>query len=186
MDRRLSAGVLPCVNVPCLKEATSRLAILWFLGLASVVGTMMLTSSKAIAQSHPGQLITDPPRGLELDRAGTIQRFGLGDPALELSDAQKSQIDRAAATLAAESAEILLKSSVLQEPRRPDRPTLTTLDRAGMEALNQARIRFTDAVKNILNQDQKRTWESKRNGRQSPAGGNASVGARNPQSARPR
>lgn len=164
MARRLPAGSQPCVNAPCFKKAVSGIALLSMLGITSLTAVMMMPAG-AMAQAYPEHRSVEAPRGLQLDRAGTIQRLGLGDPALELTDAQKAQIDRAAAKLVSESEDILDRYPLQQEVRQPDRPTVTALNQAGMDALNQARVRFTDFVKSILTQEQREIWEARRSGR---------------------
>lgn len=83
------------------------------------------------------------------DRAGTIQRFGLNDPALKLSAAQTAELEKAADAYVAEVAKI---------PAAAGGPP----SQEAMAARTKASDNLTAAVNKVLNADQKKTWEAAR------------------------
>jgi hypothetical protein len=124
--------------------------------LTAAVGAMMTMAAGAMAQAPGG----GPPRGgpgaggpgmgggmPANDRAGTIQRFGLNDPALKLTAAQTAEIDKAADAYVAEVAKV---------PAGAGGPP----SQEAMAARTKARDNLTAAVNKVLNADQKKTWEA--------------------------
>jgi len=144
--------------------------------LTAAVGAMMTMAAGAMAQAPGG----GPPRGgpgaggpgmgggmgmPANDRAGTIQRFGLNDPALKLTAAQTAEIDKAADAYVAEVAKV---------PAGAGGPP----SQEAMAARTKARDNLTAAVNKVLNADQKKTWEAaqaaqaqRRGGMGGPGGG---------------
>jgi hypothetical protein len=96
------------------------------------------------------------------DRANTIQRFGLGDPALKLTDAQKAEIDKAADAYVAEMKTANEKYPMAQGAMPSEE---------AMGARNKARENLTAAVNKVLNADQKKTWEASQAARRGGPGG---------------
>ncbi|MDQ2639638.1 MAG: hypothetical protein M3Y79_03520 [Pseudomonadota bacterium] len=145
--------------------------------LTAAVGAMMTMAAGAMAQAPGG----GPPRGgpgaggpgmgggmggmPANDRAGTIQRFGLNDPALKLTAAQTAELDKAADAYVAEIAKV---------PAGAGGPP----SQEAMAARTKARDNLTAAVNKVLNADQKKTWEAaqaaqaqRRGGMGGPGGG---------------
>jgi ATP-dependent RNA helicase RhlE len=99
--------------------------------------------------------------GQPTDRAGVIQRFGLGAPELKLTDAQKAQIDKLADTYLAEMAK--LPPMQMQQGQAPDQ--------AAMAARQAPRTKLIEAVGKILNADQKKTFDAQQAQQQQRRGG---------------
>lgn len=127
--------------------------------LTAAAGAMMTMAVGAMAQAPGG----GPPRGgpgaggpgmgggmggmPANDRAGTIQRFGLNDPALKLTAAQTAELEKAADAYVAEVAKI---PAAAGGPPGPE----------AMAARTKARDNLTAAVHKVLNADQKKTWDA--------------------------
>lgn len=138
--------------------------------LAAAAGAMMTMAAGAMAQAPAGGPAAGPPRGGPgmgggmgmggpVDRASTIQRNGLADPALNLTAAQKAEIDKAADAYVAEVAKL---------------PAMTPGSPPSAEAMaarTKARENLTAAVGKILNADQKKTWEAAQASRRGPGMG---------------
>lgn len=142
--------------------------------LAAAAGAMVTMSAGAMAQAPgggppgggPG---AGGPRGMGMgmmtpDRATTIQRNGLNDPALKLTDAQKAEIDKAADAYVAE-----MKTANEKFPMTQGSPP----SQEAMGARTKARDNLTAAVNKVLNADQKKTWEAAQAARRQggPGGG---------------
>lgn len=155
-------------------------------GLLAAAAGAMLFSSAVMAQQGPPR--GGPPgvpgggmaMGGQLDRAGTIQRFGLADAALKLTDAQKAQIDKAADAYVAE-----MKTVNEKYPMAAGSPP----DQQGMDARNKARENLTAAVHKVLNDEQKKTWDAAQASRRGPGmggpGGPGGPGGMGPGGPRP-
>ncbi len=145
--------------------------------LTAAAGAMMTMAAGAMAQAPGG----GPPRGgpgaggpgmgggmggmgmPANDRAGTIQRFGLNDPALKLSAAQTAEIEKAADAYVAEVAKI---------PAAAGGPP----SQEAMAARTKARDNLTAAVNKVLNADQKKTWEAAQAAQAQRRGGMGGMG----------
>lgn len=123
--------------------------------LAVAAGAMMTMAAGAFAQAPAGGPPGGgPPRGMGMgqpDRAGTIQRFGLGDAALKLTDAQKAQIDKAVEAYVAEMTSVNQKYPMTQG---------SPPSQEAMGARTKARDDLNDAIGKVLNDEQKKTWEA--------------------------
>lgn len=145
--------------------------------LAATAGALLTMAAGALAQAPGGGAPgAGPPRGGPgmgggfggpLDRAGVIQRFGLGDAALKLTDAQKVEIDKAADAYVAEVAKI---------PAAQGGPP----SQEAMTARMTARDNLTAAVNKVLNDEQKKTWEAAQASRRGGGGMGGPGGARGP------
>ncbi len=127
--------------------------------LAAATGAMMMMMAAGAQAQAPGggagPGAGGPPRGGmamgPVDRASTIERNGLADPALKLTAAQKAEIDRIADAYVAE----VQKAPAGQE---------------AMTARMQARQNMTAAVNKVLTDEQRKTWETAQAGRRPPGG----------------
>lgn len=144
--------------------------------LAVTAGALLTMAAGAMAQAPGGGAPgAGPPRGgpggfgPPTDRAGVIQRNGLGDPALKLTDAQKAEIDKAADAYLAEVQKIPAAA-----PGGPPSPEV-------MAARNTARDNLMAAVNKVLNDEQKKTLEAAQAARR---GGGGGFGAGGPGGAR--
>lgn len=147
--------------------------------LAAATGVMLMVSGMASAQAPGGGPGAGPPRGGmgmgmgmgTPDRAGTIQRQGLNDPALKLTDAQKAEIDKIADAYVKEITAVNEKY-----PMTPGSPP----SQEAMSARQKANENLTAAVGKVLNADQRKTWEaaqaSRRGGPGGPGGGRGGPG----------
>lgn len=123
--------------------------------LAAAAGAMVTMSAGALAQAPGG----GPPGGMRgggmgmgtPDRATTIQRNGLDNAALNLTAAQKAEIDKAADAFVAE-----MKTANEKFPMTQGSPP----SQEAMAARTKARDNLTAAVGKILNADQKKTWDA--------------------------
>lgn len=151
--------------------------------LAAAAGAMMTMAAGAMAQAPAGGPGAGPPRGgpgmgAPLDRAGAIQRFGLGDPALNLTAAQKAELDKAADVYVAEMAKLPPMQMGQGGPPSPE----------AMAPRNKVRDDFNAAIAKVLNAEQKKTWETAQASRRGgpgggmggPPGGGAPGGGRPP------
>ena len=149
--------------------------------LAAAAGAMMTMAAGAMAQAPAGGPGAGPPRGgpgtgAPLDRAGAIQRFGLGDAALKLTDAQKAEIDKAADAYVAAMGKLPAMT-----PGSPPSPE-------AQAARTKVRDDFTAAVNKVLNDEQRKTFEAAQASRRGgpgggmggPPGGGAPGGGRPP------
>lgn len=142
--------------------------------VAMAAGAMLVMAAGAHAQA-PGGGPGGPPRGGmgmgmgQPDRAGTIQRFGLDDAVLKLSDAQKADINKAA------DAYVAAMTSVNEKyPFTPGSPP----DQEGMAARQKARDDFVAAVNKVLDADQRKAWEAAQAARGGGMGGPGGMGGR--------
>lgn len=149
--------------------------------VAMATGALMMMATGAYAQA-PGGGAGGPPRGGmgmgmgmgQLDRAGTLQRFALDDPALKLSDAQKAEINKAADAYVAQMNTVNEKY-----PFTPGSPP----SQEGMAARQKVRDDFVAAVNKVLNDEQRKTWETAQSSRRGgmgmgPGGGMGGPGGR--------
>lgn len=143
--------------------------------LAATAGALLTMAAGALAQAPGGGAPgAGPPRGgpgggfgPPTDRAGVIQRNGLGDAALKLTDAQKAEIDKAADAYLAEVQKIPAAA-----PGGPPSPEVTA-------ARTKARDDLMAAVNKVLNDEQKKTLEAAQAARRG-GGGGFGGGARGP------
>jgi Spy/CpxP family protein refolding chaperone len=129
---------------------------------AAAASAVVMVSATAFAQAPGG----GPPPGGGMrppaDKAGTIQRMGLDDPALKLSDAQKGQIDKIMDGYVAEQATLRAKYPMTQgSPPSQDM----------MTAMRTSRDNLNAAVGKVLNDSQRATWEATMAARRPPGGG---------------
>lgn len=139
--------------------------------LATAAGAMMMMAAGAQAQAPGGGPggAGGPPRmgggggmGMgQLDRAGTIQRFGLDDAALKLTAAQKAEIDKAADAYVAAMGKV--------NEKYPFTPG-SAPNQEGMTARTKVRDDLTAAVNKVLNEEQRKTWEAAQASRRGPGG----------------
>lgn len=132
--------------------------------VAGAAGMMALMAMGAAAQAPMG----GPPRGAGMgmmgpvDKASTIERMGLNDPALKLTAAQKAEIDKVAEAYVAEQKALGEKYPMGQG---------TPPSQEGMQARRAAREKFTAAVGKVLDEGQRKTWEAAQAARRPPMGG---------------
>lgn len=137
--------------------------------LAAAAGAMMTMTAGAMAQA-PGGGAGGPPRGGpgmggpgmggQLDRAGAIQRFGLGDEALKLTAAQKAELDKAADAYVAAMTAVNAKY-----PRTQGTPPSAEATAARAKPTED----MNAAVAKVLTAEQKKTWDAAQAAR--PRGG---------------
>jgi hypothetical protein len=135
--------------------------------MMAMLAVMAFASVGAMAQAPAG----GPPRmgggmgggmGAPADRPTTIQRQGLDDPALNLTAAQKAQIDKIVDGYIAEQ-----KTLAEKFPMTPGSPP----SQEAMAARMAARDNLNAAVGKVLDDSQKKTWEAARAARRPPGGG---------------
>lgn len=142
-------------------------------GMAAIVAALALASVTAFAQAPAG----GPPRGPGAggpgggmgggfggppDKAQTIQRQGLNDPALKLTDAQKAQIDKIVDGYVAEQKTIAEKYPMTQgTPPSAEAQAARTKSREGLTA----------AIGKVLDDTQRKAWEAAAATRRGPGGG---------------
>jgi hypothetical protein len=135
-------------------------------GILAAVAALALASVGALAQAPGG----GPPRGMGMgmgmgmgaaDRPTMIQRLGLDDAALKLSDAQKGQIDKIVDGFLAEQ-----KTLAEKYPMTPGTPP----SQEAMTARRAARENLNAAVGKVLDDTQRKTWETAQAARR-PMGG---------------
>jgi hypothetical protein len=124
-------------------------------GMAAILASLALASATAFAQAPGG----GPPgggggppgggRGGPATKETVIQRNGLADAALKLTDAQKAAIDKLAEKNAADQVALAAKF-----PPGPPTPEAT----AERAKLTEA---FTAEVNKVLNDEQKKTWAAR-------------------------
>lgn len=137
--------------------------------VVAAAGAMAIVSMGAAAQAPGG----GPPgggraggMGAPTDRAGVIQRFGLGAPELKLTDAQKGQIDKLADTYLEEMAK--LPPMQMQQGQMPDQ--------AAMQARQAPRNKLVESVGKILTPEQKKTFDAAQQQRRGGMGGPGGAG----------
>jgi hypothetical protein len=123
-------------------------------GMAAILASLALASASAFAQAPGG----GPPGGGPPGGGGgrgpatkesVIQRNGLGDAALKLTDTQKAAIDKLAEKNAADQVALQAKF-----PPGPPTPEAT----AARTALSDA---FTAEINKVLNDEQKKIWAAR-------------------------
>jgi hypothetical protein len=140
--------------------------------LAATAGALLTMAAGAMAQAPGGGAPgAGPPRGgggfgPPTDRAGVIQRNGLGDAALKLTAAQQAEIDKAADAYLAEMQKVPAAA-----PGGPPSPEVTA-------ARTKARDNLMAAVNKVLNDEQKKTLEAAQAARR--GGGGPGGGMRGP------
>lgn len=131
---------------------------------AATAGAMVMVAMDAAAQAPPpGGPGGGPPRmGMmgAADRPTTIQRQGLDDPALKLTDAQKAQIDKIVDAYLADQ-------KAMRDKMTPGSPPSQDV----MGAMRAAREKFTADIGKVLNDDQRKTWEAAQAARRAQFGG---------------
>jgi Spy/CpxP family protein refolding chaperone len=123
---------------------------------ATAASAVVMVSATAFAQAPPGGGMRPP-----MDKAGMIQRMGLDDPALKLSDAQKGQIDKIMDGYVAEQATLREKFPMTQG---------SPPSQEAMTAMRGARDNLNAAVGKVLNDSQRATWEATMAARRPPGG----------------
>jgi hypothetical protein len=119
-------------------------------GMAAILASLALASASAFAQAPGG----GPPgggggRGGPATKETVIQRNGLADAALKLTDAQKAAIDKLAEKNAADQVALAAKF-----PPGPPTPEATA-------ARTKLTEEFTAEVNKVLNDEQKKTWAAR-------------------------
>lgn len=104
-------------------------------------------------------------------RRSTTRRKNTCNPSLKLSPAQKTQIDKIADVYVAESTTLSGKY-----PMTPGSPP----SQEAMAARMKSREGFTAAVNQVLNDEQKKTWQAAQASRRPPGGGMGGPGGRPP------
>ncbi|MEO6185553.1 MAG: hypothetical protein ABIP38_09015 [Steroidobacteraceae bacterium] len=138
-------------------------------GMMAMLAVMAVASVGAMAQAPAG----GPPRmggGMGMgpaDRPTTIQRQGLDDPALNLTAAQKAQIDKIVDAYVVEQ-----KTLGEKFPMTPGSPPSAE----AMAARTASRDNLNAAVGKVLDDSQKKTWEAARAARRPPGGGMGGAG----------
>jgi hypothetical protein len=127
-------------------------------GLLAVatLGAMAMTSMQAMAQApQGGPPGGGPPRGMgmmgAMDRPAMMQRLGLDDAALKLSDAQKAQLDKLVDAYIADQ-----KTMREKYPMTPGSPPSQEM----MGAMRAAREGLNTEVGKVLNDTQRTAWQS--------------------------
>jgi hypothetical protein len=133
-------------------------------GMTAIVASLALASVTAFAQAPGGGPGGGAPRGGGMGGPQTketvIQRQGLGDAALKLTDAQKASIDKLAEKFAADQTALTAKYPMAQgSPPSPE----------AQAARTKLREDFTAEVNKVLNDEQKKTWAARPQG--GPGGG---------------
>jgi hypothetical protein len=138
-------------------------------GMLTVIAALTLASATAFAQAPGGGAPGGPPRGMGgggmgmggvADRPTTIQRQGLNDPALNLTAAQKAEIDKIVDAYLVEQ-----KALAEKYPMTPGSPPGAD----AQAARTKSREGFTAALGKVLNDAQRKTWEARPRG--GPGGG---------------
>lgn len=139
--------------------------------LAAAAGAMLTMAAGAMAQAPGGGPGAGPPRGPgggpgmgggfgpPTDRAGVLQRNGLDNAALNLTAAQKAEIDKAADAYLAEMQKVPAAA-----PGGPPSPEVQA-------ARTKARDNLMAAVNKVLNDEQKKTLEAAQAARRGGPGG---------------
>jgi hypothetical protein len=141
-------------------------------GMAAILAVLALAAVNVNAQAPGGGPPGGgPPRGMGMgmgggmggpqDRPTVIQRQGLSDPALKLTDAQKAQIDKIVDGYVAEQ-----KTLAEKYPMTPGSPPSADAQAARMKS----RDGLTAALGKVLDDSQRKTWEAARAMR-GPGGG---------------
>jgi hypothetical protein len=141
-------------------------------GMVAVLAALSLAAVTAFAQAPGGGAPGGPPRGMgggmgmgmggPADRPTTIERQGLNDPALNLTAAQKTEIDKVVDGYLASQ-----KTLAEKYPMTPGSPPSAD----AMAARTKAREDFTAALGKVLNDAQRKTWEAARAARGPGMGG---------------
>jgi Spy/CpxP family protein refolding chaperone len=134
--------------------------------VVATASMMTVFAVGAAAQAPAG----GPPRGGGMgmgmmgpqDRPGTIERLGLNDPALKLTAAQKTEIDKIVDAYLAEQ-------KVLAEkyPMTPGSPP----SQEAMQIRRTARENLNTALGKVLNDEQRKSWEAAQAARRPQMGG---------------
>jgi len=98
------------------------------------------------------------------DRPGTIERMGLNDPALKLTAAQKTEIDKIIDAYLADQ-----KALAAKYPMTPGSPP----GQEAMQARRTARDNLNTALGKVLNDEQRKSWETAQAARRPQMGGPA-------------
>ncbi|MET0279706.1 MAG: hypothetical protein ABW278_01095 [Steroidobacteraceae bacterium] len=147
--------------------------------VAVIAGVLALATVNVMAQVPAG----GPPRGMGMgmgmgaaDRPTTIERNGLNDPALKLSDAQKAQIDKIVDGYLAEQ-KMLREKYPMGQGMPPSQEAMTAM-RAARENLNAA-------LGKVLDDKQRAAWQAAQAARRPPGGGGPGAGGQGAQGAPP-
>jgi Spy/CpxP family protein refolding chaperone len=145
-------------------------------GMAAIVASLALASATAFAQAPAGGPGGGAPRGPGGGGGGgfggpptkeqVMQRQGLTDAALKLSDAQKASLEKLAEKMAADQTALQAKYPAAQgAPPNPE----------AQAARTKLTDDFTAEVNKVLNDEQKKTWAA-RPQRGGPGGGGGGAG----------
>ncbi len=132
--------------------------------VVATASVMAVFAVGAAAQAPAG----GPPRGGGMgmmgpqDRPGTIERMGLNDPALKLTAAQKTGIDKIVDGYLAEQ-----KTLAEKYPMTPGSPP----SQDAMQARRSARDNLNTALGKVLNDEQRKSWEAAQAARRAQMGG---------------
>jgi Spy/CpxP family protein refolding chaperone len=130
-----------------------------------VAGVLALAAVNVMAQMPGGG------RGMGMgaaDRPTTIERLGLNDASLKLSDAQKAQIDKIVDGYVAEQ-----KTLREKYPMTPGSPP----SQDAMTAMRSSRDNLNTAVGKVLDDTQRASWQAAQAARRPPGGGPGGGGA---------
>jgi Spy/CpxP family protein refolding chaperone len=129
-------------------------------GMAAILASLALASTTAFAQAPGGGAPRGGGFGGPATKESVIQRNGLGDAALKLTDAQKAAIDKLAEKNAADSTALQAKYPTAQGS--PPSAEATA-------ARTKLREDFTAEVNKVLTPEQQKTWAARPQG--GPGGG---------------
>ncbi|MEO8308329.1 MAG: hypothetical protein ABI616_09860 [Pseudomonadota bacterium] len=124
---------------------------------AAAVSAVVMVSGTAFAQAPAGGGMRGP-----VDSAGMMQRMGLDDPTLKLTDAQKGQIGKIMDGYIADQSKMREKYPTAQG---------SPPSQEAMAAMRSAREGLNTAVGKVLNDSQRSTWEAAMAARRPPGGG---------------
>ena len=116
--------------------------------IIAALGT--LAAAPALSQGPPGGGMMGGPR-MQMDRPGVQSRMALDAPGLNLTAAQKTQIDTLTDAYLAEQTKLREKY-----PMTPGNPPSQDM----MSAMRTARENFTAAVGKVMTDAQRKTWEA--------------------------
>jgi Spy/CpxP family protein refolding chaperone len=126
--------------------------------IATALAAGAFASTPLLAQAPPG----GGPRGMmPMDRAGMEQRLALDAEGLNLTAAQKTQIDKIVDDYIVEQGKLREKF-----PMTPGSPP----SQEAMTAMRGARENLNTAVGKVMNDGQRKTWEAAMAARRPPMG----------------
>jgi Spy/CpxP family protein refolding chaperone len=129
--------------------------------IAAALAAGMLVATPSFAQGPPGGGVGGMRGMMPMDRASMEQRLALDAEGLNLTAAQKSQIDKLVDDYIA--GQNKLREKYPMTPGTPPSPEMMTAMRAAREELNAA-------VGKVMNDAQRKTWEAAMAARRPPMG----------------